>query len=738
MKTENTEHRWRFFRVGGIDQVRLDSTADLVNLEHLDPKLWVALSCPVQGLEFPARTLELVDTDGDIQVHPAEVMAAVDWAELRLKDLADLIAGGDELPLAAINDQTEEGQAVLTTARRILANLGKPEAQSITIADASDLDEIFHETSFNGDGIIPVEAAGDDEQVRRVLQEIIDALGPEDDRSGAPGVSQEKADRFFAELRELSQWQRLAEDDADNVMPFGDDTAAIAAAVETVLAKADDYFARCRLAAYDPRALAALNRAESEYLELLAGDLSVTAEEIATFPLARIEAGKPLPLGDQLNPAWESRVARMVDLACRPLFGADKVSLSSEEWNEIKGKLAAYRDWHAAKPETAVALGFERARAILAEDAESRVGELIVKDRSLEGEVRAIEEVEQLARYLRDLYRLLTNFVSFRDFYDPDRPATFQTGTLYIDGRACELCLRVEDHDKHAKLAAQSGFFLAYCDCVRAGSEPRKIVAAVTDGEGENLRVGRNGLFYDRDGKDWDATITKTIPYPISLGEAFWSPYKRVAALVEEQVEKFAADHDEAVTTGVSEGVSKGVASVGASIKAEKPEPPPFDIAKFAGIFAAIGLALGAIATAIAAVLKGLLGLELWQMPLAIAGLLLAISGPATLLAAVKLRRRNLGPVLNANGWAVNDSVLVNSPFGASLTHLGALPPNASRSLRDPFPKKRRLWPWLLLLLALLAAGAWWLHDTGKLRAWGLDFGQDAGAVEDARSEPDE
>ena len=51
MKAENTEHRWRFFRVGGIDQVKLDSTADLVNLENLDPKLWVALSCPVQGLE---------------------------------------------------------------------------------------------------------------------------------------------------------------------------------------------------------------------------------------------------------------------------------------------------------------------------------------------------------------------------------------------------------------------------------------------------------------------------------------------------------------------------------------------------------------------------------------------------------------------------------------------------------------------------------------------------------------
>ena len=47
----------------------------------------------------------------------------------------------------------------------------------------------------------------------------------------------------------------------------------------------DDYFARCRLAAFDPRAVAALNREEKEYLALAAKDLTITAAEIAGFPL---------------------------------------------------------------------------------------------------------------------------------------------------------------------------------------------------------------------------------------------------------------------------------------------------------------------------------------------------------------------------------------------------------------------------------------------------------------------
>jgi hypothetical protein len=36
-------HKWRFFRSGGFDQVRLETGADLKALDQLDPKLWAAL-----------------------------------------------------------------------------------------------------------------------------------------------------------------------------------------------------------------------------------------------------------------------------------------------------------------------------------------------------------------------------------------------------------------------------------------------------------------------------------------------------------------------------------------------------------------------------------------------------------------------------------------------------------------------------------------------------------------------
>ena len=81
-----TPHRWRFFRSGGFDQVRLDTPADLAALRTLDQKLWTALACPVTGLEFDARTLAYLDGDNDGRIRAPELLNAVDWVLQRLGD----------------------------------------------------------------------------------------------------------------------------------------------------------------------------------------------------------------------------------------------------------------------------------------------------------------------------------------------------------------------------------------------------------------------------------------------------------------------------------------------------------------------------------------------------------------------------------------------------------------------------------------------------------------------------
>ena len=220
----------------------------------------------------------------------------------------------------------------------------------------------------------------------------------------------------------------------------------------------------------------------------------------------------------------------------------------------------------------------------------------------------------------------------------------------------------------------------------------------MTAGEEADLAVGRNGLFYDRQGNDWDATVVKMVQNAISVREAFWSPYRRISKLVSDQIQKLAASRDDEMVNSAASQVGSGAtapAEAGEAIKT-------FDIAKFAGIFAAIGLAVGAMGAALAAIFSGLMSLHWWQWPLVIIGILLIISGPSMLMAWFKLRRRSLGPILDANGWAVNSQARISIKFGTTLTQLAHLPGGSERSLRDPHGEPKPIWPWLLLVVAIL------------------------------------
>jgi len=697
MPTQNATnyHTWKFFRAGGFDQVRLDSGSDLIALDQLDQKLWVALACPTRGIEFDTKTLDLIDTDKDGRIRAPEIISAAKWAASCLKNPDDLLKCSASLPLSAVNDATPEGKQLLASARQILANLGKPNAAVITPEDTADTAKIFGQTNFNGDGVIPADAA-EDGALKTVIGDILACVGAETDRSGKPGVNQAKLDQFFAEARAFSNWWTKAEADA-GVLPLGESTSAACATFQAVKTKVDDYFARCRLAAFDARALTALNREEKEYLVLAAKDLTITAAGIAAFPLARIEANRPLPLKEGVNPAWADAVAEFQAEVVKPLLG-DRASLTESEWSVIVGKFAAYDGWVAGKSGAAVEkLGLKRVREILANKSKDAINALIARDKALEPEASAVASVDKLVHYHRDLCRLLNNFVCFRDFYSRRDKAIFQAGTLYLDQRSCDLCIRVEDMSKHGIMATLSGIYLAYCDCIRkATGEKMTVAAAFTGGDSDNLMVGRNGIFYDRQGRDWDATIVKILDNPISIRQAFWSPYKKLIRMIGEQLAKRAAAAEAA-----SAAKLQTAAMTAATADQTKPPPAPKKID--VGVVAALGVAVGALGTAAGYFLGIFKGMPIWQVPLVIIGLILIISAPSVVIAWLKLRKRNLGPILDANGWAINAKARINVPFGGSLTAVAKLPPGAQRDLTDPYAEDKSGRNRTIVVAAILA-----------------------------------
>lgn len=314
----------------------------------------------------------------------------------------------------------------------------------------------------------------------------------------------------------------------------------------------------------------------------------------------------------------------------------------------------------------------------------------------------ATGEYQPLIKFLklkRDFYTLLKNYVSLLDFYNPEKKADFQAGRLVIDQRACELCVRVADAGKMAAEAGASGMYLLFCDCENKNKGKKmSIVAAVTQGDIHNLSVGKNAIFYDRSGLDYDAVVIKIIDNPISIRQAFWTPYRKLANWVSEKINKSVAEKDAKSLDNLKASTENAEK---AATTGEKPAAPAFDIAKFAGIFAAIGMGLGMIASALASVAAGIAATAWWKTLIIIAVILLCISGPSMLLAYFKLRRRNLAPILNANGWAINAEAIVNVPFGVTLTSQAKFPLIKNN---DPFrDKSLPLWAKCLIVLGCLA-----------------------------------
>ena len=699
-----TTHRWSFYRAGGVDQVRLDKGADILNLDSLDLKLWVALSCPVKGLEIHSRTLELLDTDGDAHVRPPEILAAVKWLREVLQNADALVKGEDGVALANLRTDTAEGRTLLASAQHILKSLGK-DMSVITVADTAKTAEVFAKGKRNGDGIVPPDAI-DDEQARAAATDLVACMGGAMDRSGKLGFDQKQLDAFFAACADFDTWHKASELDTKNTLPFGDGTATAYAALASVRAKIDDYFGRCRLAAFDPRALAAVNREQEAYMAAAAKDLTITADEIAHFPVALVEANKPLALKKGINPAWTAPIQRFASTCCN---GND--TLTEDAWVALCAKLDAYSNWLAKKAGAVVEkLGKKRVREILAGKSKAALQQAIDGDLSAAPEVDAMARVEKLAHLHRDLHKLLNNYVSFTDFYSR-RGAIFQVGTLYIDGRACDMCFHVNDAGKHAKMAPMSNSYLVYVDCTRPGGEKMTVACAITAGDSDNIFEGRNGLFFDRKGRDWNATITKIINNPISIRQAFWSPYKRVLRSIQETVAKKAAAADEEATGKLAAHAT--TAGAEAAAKPGAPPKPKFEV----GTIAALGVAVSGIAGVFTALLTGFLDLGPW-IPLGIVGIVLAISGPSMFIAWLKLRQRNLGPILDANGWAVNTLTRINVPLGGSLTALPRIPPGSERSLADPYAVKKPIWPKVLFVLLVLGGIGYGLYKTDLLHKW--------------------
>ena len=645
-----------FQRFGSSYHLRIESADDLALVVGLNEAHWVATGAPLGSLKCDATFLRLMDTDANGRILCAEVIDAVGWLLENLRDTTGVTERSMSLRLAAIDTDTGDGQRIRQSAGKMLARLESADAEEITLSQVRRIKAAVESTPVSEAGVVLPEASRE-EKVQQFLADVIAAVGGSEHPSGSPGVGAEPLERFLTFAEAAVDWfdrgQMPPGAEKTEIMPLGGETRGAYEVLAALRGKIDQYFAQCEAVALDERFAQRMGWTEEELRDLDFDDPTVIEKVLRTAPLARSRPDRTLPLEEGVNPYYVGALGRFRREVMAAVLGESGACLSAAQWQEIKDFFAAHRQWVQARPEPKMeSLGIEKLRGYLAPRYAGAARELIADSRRTAFDLDNIRLVEKLLLYQAHMLDFANNFVSFPHLYDPARRALFEMGTLVMDGRRFKLAVRVADRKQHMQVARTSNMCLLYVEVTpRDGGKKYEVAVPVTAGGIGNLCLHKRGIFCDTDGSQCDARVVAIIENPISLAEALASPFKRLGKLVTGKIESFTTQAEKKLDKQAGAAMDRVTAGPVAAKPAKARAKGPG--LSGGGMLVGFGVAGAAVGSALAYIAK-----TIAERPLAIVvGLLIAVLVvlvPTSIVAWLKLRKRDLSAILEGSGWAVN------------------------------------------------------------------------------------
>jgi len=673
-------------RLGGSYQMVIDGPEDLGRIAELDEARWFATSVPIETLSCDKVFLKFVDRDGNGRIRVDELIAAQEWLFRMLADRSRLAQMTDSLALEAIDTSHAEGKTLRGAAALILSNLGAGDASEIALAQVRNRQQTMACAEANGDGVIPPEAAGD-EALAAFIRDVGSCMGAVPDASGLTGITEPLLDAFLAEAAAHLAWLeagRVGEDGAaTGVMVYGAETPGVYAAAAAVREKVDDYFTLCELAEFDGRVLDHLKLSDAELAGLDLGDRAALEARMRAAPLAAPNGERVLRIDGGVNVAWRRELEAFAAKALPRVRDGEPDAMTRGEWEALKKTLAPYDAWVTGKKGESVAkLGPERLRECLEGPWTAEVRGMVERDKAVAAELAQVADLEKLILYQQYLLELANHLVCFPRFYDPDRRAMIERGTLVMDGRRFKLNVAVFNRAAHKKIAKESQIFIMYCGVTGLDGNAEKkfeIASAITAGDAGDIFVGKRGVFVTMDGREWDATVTDVITNPVGLWEAVKLPFKRLAEFVGKFTEKFSTSR----TGELEKGLSKQLAQAEKSMTAPPAAGAPPGGAGIGALVAGGGVAFAAVGSGVAYAASKIKDIEPWDVAKVLTVLLALVAAPTIIVAVVKLRRRNMSALLEACGWAVNIRMRLTATLGRLFTEIPPLPEGARKRRLD-------------------------------------------------------
>lgn len=703
------ERKAVFRKLCGSYQYELAQPEDLRIVMENDDAFWAVLSAPITSLSGDPLFFRHLDSNGSGSIRVDKIKEAFYWLDSILKNLSFLAAELPSITLDELRDDTDNGRDIISIIKNQLTDELINDGV-ITLTEVRDAIAGLSSGSLKGDGII-IRAAVAGTPSEQLFTDILTVLDGADNQAGLKGITKPLLDKFLSDARAYLDW--AANDTYSTLLP-GVDMPPMYACYRQVAPKIDQYFDYCKLVQIDRENARRFVEKPDALTPIDINDPAAVQTAIDQAPLASPNPACVLNVDQELNPAYRDGVRKLADVFTL-------VSITLDDWAMIKGKFIGYENYLKVKDgNSAEKLGTDRLKEDTADTAAiDFLNGLFQQDSSIMNNIKRLTNIEKLLLYKQYYFRFVRSFISLFELFNPARLSMLQAGSLIMDGKHFDLCLKINDPATHKRLAKTSNLFILYTNAKRTVngiSSSQKIAVAVTAGTDMVFYPGKAGLFVDWDGSLWDIVIEDILQGPICFKQSLALPFVKISNIITAKFAKLTSA--EAIANDLTTQIEKAGKTPPSAAAAK----PGFNGSMW---LLAGGVGFAAIFSGLTYIIKQLASMRPLNLLFYTLLVFICIMTPLVIYSLYKLYKRNFSMFFEAAGWAVNLRMKLDTFAGRFFSYLPAYPKNfvrkgldtASLKVKQNSRDNKREWlfPVILLVLLVLAFGSltYYLHFRG-------------------------
>ena len=631
----------------------IKNSDDLFEAINVDPALWVVTSAPISSFSLEQKFLNYLCLTNNSRIIFNDLIQEIQWLKNLYVEYSAVNISSDLFDLASINPNTEDGQKIALAFNFIISKI---DSDYISLDCTREFLKEITNNSVSENGIV-IPGVAVSAELKKYIELAINVTKGVTHPNGAQGINAELLEKFQLTLANYVGWKNQMNDaieagNKNDLLPFGANTEIYYQKFIVLKNKVTQFFAQCKGLTFSKLVSDKVEfLSDINFSEINWQDPVKMQEFLQKSPLAVPNDLAKLAYKDQskINPYYYSFMNELLDIILNETTITVNDIITEENWKQICDLFSAYDKWYKSNPSNTLdAVTLEDIKEYQKEEYAQAVKTLIGQSAKTAEKLVCITLLEKAILYQKYILPFVRNFIGLTELYHPERKALFEKGNLIMGGKHFNFAIDVENIANHKSIATKSNIFILYLDIIKPDKTKFNVAVPVTAGTKDGLIQGKRGVFIDIKGNKYDAIVADLVTNPISLKEAIIEPFLKVKDIFSKKIDADATQSENKLTKSTTDAISNQ------NSDSKSWFYKPNGNMNTGAILMGGGVAIAALGSSLTYIINTIASSSVLNILITICLILFAFIAPILISGVFKLRRRDLTPILEGSGWAIN------------------------------------------------------------------------------------